>query len=49
MTTSGGLGEAETGGPLMNIVPRTGGNLFSGSFYAATVRTGLQGNNYTQA
>ena len=29
--TSGGLGEAETGGPLMNIVPRTGGNTFRGS------------------
>ena len=25
-TTSGGLGEAEVGGPVMSIVPRTGGN-----------------------
>src|SRR5207237_7133759 len=29
--TSGGLGEAETGGPYMNIVPKTGGNTFKGS------------------
>ena len=26
MTTSGGLGEAEVGGPTMNIVPKEGGN-----------------------
>ena len=25
-TNSGGLGEAEVGGPAMNIVPRSGGN-----------------------
>ena len=29
-TTSGGLGEAEVGGPVMNIVPRTGGNTDQG-------------------
>jgi hypothetical protein len=28
--TSGGLGEVETGGPYMNIVPKTGGNDFTG-------------------
>src|SRR5688500_12542415 len=28
---SGGLGEAETGGPSMNIIPRAGGNAFRGS------------------
>ena len=27
---SGGLGESETGGPVMNLVPRSGGNRFSG-------------------
>lgn len=32
---SGGLGEAETGGPVMNLVPRSGGNTFAGSgFYS---------------
>jgi hypothetical protein len=32
---SGGLGESETGGPVMNLVPRSGGNSFNGSaFYS---------------
>jgi len=30
--SSGGLGEAETGGPYMNVIPKTGGNTFHGSF-----------------
>jgi hypothetical protein len=30
---SGGLGESETGGPTMNIVPRSGGNRFSGQAF----------------
>lgn len=29
---SGGLGESETGGAAINIIPRTGGNRFAGSF-----------------
>ena len=33
---SGGLGEVETGGPTMNIIPRTGGNRFSGSAFASS-------------
>ena len=28
MTTAAGLGEAEVGGPIMNIIPKTGGNSF---------------------
>ena len=48
-TTSGGLGEAEVGGPLMNIVPRTGGNTVKGSFYTSIANDALQGSNYTQA
>jgi hypothetical protein len=31
---SGGLGESETGGPSLNIVPRSGGNTFSGTVFA---------------
>ena len=31
MTTSGGLGEAEVGGPSFSIVPKTGGNSVKGS------------------
>ncbi len=30
-TTSGGLGEAEVGGPSFSIVPKTGGNAIKGS------------------
>ena len=40
MTTSGGLGEAEVGGPALNIVPKTGGNSIKGSFYASGVTKG---------
>ena len=32
MTTSGGLGESETAGLIMNIVPKQGGNTLSGLF-----------------
>src|SRR5262252_8200249 len=45
--TSGGLGEAETGGPLMNVVPKTGGNQFKGSGSFQASGSGLQSNNYT--
>ena len=31
MSTSGGLGEAETAGVVLNVVPRDGGNTFSGT------------------
>src|SRR4051812_35829221 len=47
-TTSGGLGEAEVGGPVMNIVPRTGGNTIKGNAYLAGVAHGMVGSNYTQ-
>jgi hypothetical protein len=47
-TVSGSLGEVETGGPVMNIVPRTGGNNFSGNLYAGVGPTWLQSSNYTQ-
>src|SRR5712691_6958315 len=33
---SGGLGEAETGGPSINIVPKSGGNQFRGSAFFST-------------
>jgi hypothetical protein len=46
-TTSGGLGEAEVGGPSMNIVPKTGGNTFKGTFYTAGVGSGMVDSNYT--
>ncbi|MEP7307571.1 MAG: carboxypeptidase-like regulatory domain-containing protein [Acidobacteriota bacterium] len=48
MTTSGGLGEAEVGGPSFSIVPKTGGNTIKGSAYASNVTSGMVGNNYTR-
>jgi Carboxypeptidase regulatory-like domain len=48
MTTSGGLGEAEVGGPALSIVGKTGGNSVKGSFYASGVTEGMIGSNYTQ-
>ena len=47
MTTSGGLGEAEVGGPTLNIVPKTGGNTVKGSVYLSGVTKGMVGSNYT--
>ena len=31
----GGLGETDTGGPIMNIVPRSGGNTFAGTAFTS--------------
>jgi hypothetical protein len=47
MTTSGGLGEAEVGGPTLSIVPKTGGNSVRGSIYLSGVPTGWVGSNYS--
>src|SRR5919197_1202702 len=44
---SGGLGEAVTGGPQMNIVGKQGGNMFSGSFFVNASGSSLQGDNLT--
>jgi hypothetical protein len=47
MTTSGGLGESETAGLTMNIVPRQGGNSLSGLFFVSGFSEGMQSDNYT--
>ena len=49
LTTSGGLGEAETGGVVLNIIPRDGGNQFSGTFAYSGANSSMQGSNYTDA
>ncbi len=46
-TTSGGLGEAEVGGPSMNIVPKSGGNTVKGQAYLSDVPSSWVGSNYT--
>jgi hypothetical protein len=48
MTTAGGLGETEVGGPTMNIVPRTGGNTFRQHAFFSGLSGGMQASNYTQ-
>src|SRR5688500_16018889 len=47
MTTSGGLGEAETAGLTMNIVPKQGGNTMSGLFFVSGFSKGMQADNFT--
>jgi hypothetical protein len=49
LTTSGGLGEAETGGVVLNVIPRDGGNTFSGTLFASGANGAMQGSNYSQA
>src|SRR5512144_847232 len=40
-TTSGGLGEAEVGGPTLSIVPKSGGNKIAGQAYLSGVGSGM--------
>ena len=47
MTTSGGLGESETAGLLMNIVPKQGGNRVSGLAFVSGFSEGMQSDNFT--
>src|SRR5687767_14116565 len=48
MTTSGGLGENEGGGPSLNILPKEGGNAIRGTFFAAGANGDMIGSNYSQ-
>ena len=48
MTTTGGLGETEGGGPALNVLPKEGGNSVRGTFFAAGATSGMVGSNYTQ-
>ena len=43
--TSGATAEAESGGALVNVVPRDGGNIFRGSFSGNFANQSLQSNN----
>jgi hypothetical protein len=44
-TVSGSMGEVESGGPVMNIIPRSGGNTVSGNGYVAWANGNLQSSN----
>jgi hypothetical protein len=45
VAVAGGLGESETVGPVMNFVPRSGGNTFSGQSFFNTAGGWSTGNN----
>jgi hypothetical protein len=47
MTTSGGLGEIETAGLQMNIVPKQGGNRLSGLAFVSGFSEGMLADNFT--
>ena len=46
---SGGLGESETGGPLANLVPKSGGNTFAGTAFYSGTSSRFQSNNIDDA
>jgi hypothetical protein len=45
VTVSGGMGESDTGGPVMNIVPRAGGNSFRGTAFYNNAGDWSRGDN----
>ena len=49
VSLTGGLADAENGGASINIVPRSGGNTFSGSMFAMGAGDWMQSDNFTQS
>jgi hypothetical protein len=47
ITVGGGLGESDIGGPVMNIIPRSGGNTFNGSVFYNSAGEWSSGDNLT--
>jgi hypothetical protein len=45
VTVAGGMGESDRGGPAFNIIPKTGGNTFSGTAFGSTAGKWSQGSN----
>ncbi len=45
VTVSGGMGESDTGGPVMNLVPRAGGNAFRGTAFYNNAGEWSRSNN----
>jgi hypothetical protein len=46
-TVAGGMGETDIGGPVLNIVPRSGGNSFQGQAFTNLSNDAMRGNNLT--
>src|SRR5439155_17983494 len=49
VTVGGGIGESDIGGPVMNIVPKSGGNAFDGSAFLSSAGKWSSSNNLTSA
>jgi hypothetical protein len=47
ITVGAGLGESDIGGPVMNLVPKSGGNTFAGSGFFNEAGNWSRGNNLT--
>jgi len=45
VTIAGGLAEVDRGGPAFNMIPRTGGNRFSGTYFVNWAGDWSQGSN----
>ena len=45
VTIAGGLAEVDRGGPAFNMIPKTGGNDFTGSYFASLAGKWAQGSN----
>jgi len=45
---SGGLGEADIGGPVMNLIPKSGGNRYTGDAFLNLAGEWSRGDNLTQ-
>jgi hypothetical protein len=45
VTVAGGMGESDRGGPAFNIIPKTGGNRFSGTAFGSTAGKWSQASN----
>jgi len=47
ITVGGGLGESDIGGPVMNLVPKSGGNTFAGTAFFNEAGSWSRGTNLT--
>jgi carboxypeptidase family protein len=45
VTIAGGLAEVDRGGPAFNMIPKTGGNTFGGSYFGSLSGSWAQGTN----
>ena len=46
-TIAGGMGESDIGGPVLNIIPRAGGNKFQGQAFVNFSNAKMRGDNLT--